>query len=246
MELSGERLATSRVKGFDAVRWTPPAVLALMILAVPAFWPNYLSSPRSLGTVYIHMHAVTATLWFALLIAQPLLIRTRRTAVHRALGYSSLVLAPLVVVSFVLAAHSQLGTRSAEELWPLGRYILYLQISLGLAFGLIWLAGMLKRKDRLVHARLMAATALTFVDPVLARLQGLRLDGFNSNMVAFALIDLLLVALIWKDRDAYRGRWVFPAVLGLFVLLQLPVFLGLTDHAAWDAFARWFLGLDLT
>ena len=233
-----------RSPGLDLIKWTAPAVLSLMVLAVMAFWPRYLSSPASLGTPYIHFHAVTSTLWFLLLFTQPLLIRNRRTTLHHRLGYASLLLAPLVMVAFVLAAHSQLGSRSAPDVWPIGRYILYLQISLGGLFGLLWLMGMLKRKDRLVHARLMAATGLTFVDPVLARL--LPDLGVPRQFVTFAVTDLILVALIWFERDARRGRWVFPTVLALFVLTQLPVVLGLTDSPLWEAFSRWYLSLSLT
>lgn len=230
--------------GIDLIKWTAPSVLSLMVLAVMAFWPRYLSSPAALGTPWIHFHAVTATLWFALLFTQPLLIRYRRTALHHLLGYASLAVAPLVVAAFVLAAHSQLGSRTAPDIWPIGRYILYLQLSLGGLFGLIWLMGMIKRNDRLVHARLMAATGLTFVDPVLARL--LPDLGIPNQFVTFAVTDLILVALIGFERDARRGRWVFPTVLALFVFLQLPVFLGLTDTAAWDSFSRWYLSLGLT
>ena len=70
--------------------------------------------------------------------------------------------------------------------------------------------------------------------------------GVPNQFVTFAITDLILVALIWFERDARRGRWVFPTVLALFVLSQLPVFLGLTDSVAWDAFARWYLSLSLT
>jgi len=232
------------VPGLDLIKWTAPAVLSLMILAVMAFWPRYLSSPFALGTPYIHFHAVSATLWFLLLFTQPLLIRYRRTSLHHRLGYVSLLLAPLVVAAFVLAAHSQLTGRSSPELWPLGRYILYLQLSLGGLFGVFWLMGMLKRKDRLVHARFMAATGLTFIDPVLARL--LPELGIPNQFLTFALTDLILVALIWFERDSRRGRWVFPSVLALFVLFQLPVFLGLTDSPLWEAFSSWYLSLSLT
>lgn len=237
-------LNASPALGLDLVKWTAPAVLALMVLALMAFWPRYLSSPATLGTPYLHFHAITAGLWFALLFTQPLLIRNRKFALHHKLGYASLTLAPLVVAAFVLAAHSQLGSRTAPEVWPIGRYILYLQVSLGGLFGLFWLLGMVKRKERLVHARFMAATGLTFVDPVLARL--LPDPGFPNQFVTFLVIDLILVALIWFERNARRGRWVFPTVLALFFSLQLPVFLGLTDSPAWESFARWYLALSLT
>ncbi|NBB92295.1 MAG: hypothetical protein GVY32_03905 [Gammaproteobacteria bacterium] len=230
--------------GLDLIKWTAPAVMALMILAVMAFWPRYLSSPATLGTPFLHFHAITATLWFALLFTQPLLIRNRKPAWHRRLGYASLALAPLVVAAFVLAAHSQLGSRSAPDVWPLGRYILYLQLSLGALFGLFWLMGMLERRDRLVHARYMVATGLTFIDPVLARL--LPDLGIPPQFVTFAVTDIILLALIWLERDARRGREVFPIVLALFLLSQLPVFMGLTDSPAWEAFAGWYLSLPLT
>lgn len=230
--------------GIDLARWTSPAVLLLLILAAAAFWSSYLSSPRALGTPYLHFHAVSATLWFLLLFAQPLLIRYGKRTLHHWLGYASLAIAPLVVAAFALAAHSQLGTRTGEDLWQIGRYILYLQISLGGLFGLIWLMGMLKRKDRPVHARFMAATGLTFVDPVLARL--LPDLGIPNQFVTFAVTDLILITLIWIERDARRGRWVFPTVLALFILTQLPVILGLTDTAAWEGFSRWYLSLSLT
>ncbi|WP_376696214.1 hypothetical protein [Wenzhouxiangella sp. EGI_FJ10305] len=61
--------------------------------------------------------------------------------------------------------------------------------------GLIWLLGMIKRKDRLVHARLMAATGLTFVDPVLARLLP-DISGMNNQFVTFAVVDIILVGRI--------------------------------------------------
>lgn len=80
------------------------------------------------------------------------------------MGYVSLLLAPLVVAAFFLTTDSRLGSRTGSDTWPIGRDILYLQLSLGGLFGL--LTGMLKRKDRLVDARFMAATGLTFVDPV--------------------------------------------------------------------------------
>lgn len=58
--------------------------------------------------------------------------------------------------------------------------------------------------------------------------------------MTFAVTDLILVALIWFERDARRGRWVFPAVLALFVFSQLPVMLGLVEAQAWEAFSRWY------
>src|SRR6476659_1019716 len=68
-----------------------PYFAGLFIVAVVAFWPTYLSRvARASG--YTHLHALTAASWMLLLVAQPLAIRTRRMALHRALGRASYVI----------------------------------------------------------------------------------------------------------------------------------------------------------
>src|SRR5687767_739167 len=42
------------------------------------------------------------------------------------------------------------------------------------------------------------------------------------------------------------GRTVFPAMLAVFVLSQIPALFELTATAPWQAFARWFGALPLT
>lgn len=231
-------------RGVDLERWSAPAIGGLLLLALFAFWPTYLSGPRALGTPYTHLHALTATLWFVLLIVQPLLIRSGRRPLHRRLGHASCFLAPAVLVGIVLGAHSRLGS-FVPELWNVGVYVLYLQIGLGAAFIAIWALGMKHREDRKVHARFMAATGLTFVDPVLARLLP-SVPGVNGQVITFMVVNLILVGLIWAERDARRGRWAFPTVLGIFFAMEVPLWAGFTESSAWDAFGRWFLSLPLT
>ena len=157
--------------GLDLIKWTAPAVLSLMILAVMAFWPRYLSSPVALGTPYIHFHAVPATLWFLLLFNPAATDPLSSDDTSPPIGYVSLLLAPLVVAAFVLAAHSQLTGRSSPELWAARALHSLSPAVAGGLFGVFWLMGMLKRKDRPgACPRFMAATGLTFIDPVLARL----------------------------------------------------------------------------
>jgi len=55
-------------------------------------------------SLYTHRHAVTATGWMLLLIAQPMAIRTRRPELHRTLGGASYGVVPAVPVSMVLLA----------------------------------------------------------------------------------------------------------------------------------------------
>lgn len=53
-------------------------VAILLALAPLAFWPGYLPKLFETSNGYVHMRAITATLWILMLIVQPLLIGARR------------------------------------------------------------------------------------------------------------------------------------------------------------------------
>lgn len=224
------------------------AVFALcLLLALVAFWPSYLSLPFSSSSRYTHLHATAASLWMLLLIVQPLAIRRRHYRLHRALGRASLLLAPLMLVSVVLLANSRIRAANAG-FYPIQTYILYLQVSLGTLFAVSWIAGLLTRRAMVLHARFMACTALTLVDPILVRFMLWRdpTPDWNYQWLTFGITDFVFAWLIWRERHAATGRGVFPAMLTLFVLAQAPALLGWTQQTWWQSFARWFAALPLT
>jgi hypothetical protein len=185
-----------------------------------------------------------------MLAAQPTLVRMKRLALHRLLGAVSYLLAPLIVVSIALLAHSRIKGLTGEA-YAVQTYILYLQVSLTVLFGLSYALAIYKRHTVALHARFMLCTAFTLIDPVVIRLMfwmGSRTPTWNYQWVTFGLTDLVILALIFMERrrGARAGRWVFPAALAVFVLAQAPALLGLTNTAPWQAFARWFQALPLT
>ena len=223
-----------------------PYFMGLFLTALVAYWPSYLSQLGSNG-VYTHVHAVLATAWIFMLIGQPMLIRRRRRDLHRLLGVASYGLAPLVVLSIVLLAHSRI-TDVPPEAFSRRSYVLFLQTSLAVMFTVSYGMAVRYKQDMAVHARFMICTGFTLIDPVLIRLLG-ALDlsvPFNAQWITFGATDAVILALVWFDRGARRGGWVFRVMLPIFVLSQLPALLGLTDAAPWQAFARWFAGLPLT
>ena len=223
-----------------------PYFAGLFLVALVAFWPSYLSKIFSASN-YTHFHAFIAALWMLMLVAQPMLIRARRLAWHRLLGRISYVLAPLMVVSIVLLAHSRIGGVSGEA-YAVQTYILYLQASLTVLFGVSYALAIYKRRVVALHARFMVCTALTMIDPVVIRLLFWidRTPSWNYQWFTFGLTDLVLVTLIWLERHSRAGRRVFPAMLVVFVLAQIPALSGLTAAPLWQAFARWFAALPLT
>ena len=224
-----------------------PWFAGLLALAIFTFWPSYVSLPASSSSPYTHFHALVATVWMLLLVAQPMLMRAGRRRAHRALGKASWVVGPLFIVAVVLLAHHRITTAPAD-FYPVQTYILWLQVSLGGLFALCWALAMANRRNMALHARFMICTGLTLIDPVVIRLWNwIGFDpAVNYQWYTFALTDLVFVVLIWLERKSPTARWVFPTMLGVFVLAQIPALFGLTTQAWWQNFARWFAGLPLT
>ena len=213
------------------------------LLALIAFWPTYLSQVRA-SSGYTHLHAATAAMWMALLVAQSWAIAHRRVPLHRLLGKGSYILAPVLLASILLLGHDRIrGTEG--EAYAIQTYILYLQLSLAFLFGLSYGLAVWTRKSVARHSRFMVCTALTLIDPVLVRVLIFvePAPAWNYQWLTFGLTDLVLLVLIWLERHNRAGRGVFPVMLAIFVLTQLPPLLGLTDGPAWQGFARWFAGL---
>lgn len=229
----------------EFARLSTPAIACLLALGVIAFWPGYLADPVGLGSGYTHFHALTSALWFALVIVQPLLILRGRRDIHRRLGSISWVLGPLVIIAMFLGAHA------LQEAFQVGAgrvlpYVFWLQWWLALMFGTFWGLAMFLRRDRFLHARFMAATALTFIDPVIARLVERVAEEAAGQYVSFTIINLVLLALITVDRRAPRGRWVWPVVLLVFLAFELPMLFGFADSATWTALTEAYVKLPLT
>lgn len=242
-----DRTGSARSRGarVDFSR-SAPYFVALLLLALVAFWPTYLSRIGA-ATAYTHAHAVLATAWLLLLIAQPLAIRDGRLTRHRTLGRISYVLAPVIVVSVILLAHSRI-TGLEGPAFAGQSYLLWLQLSLVTLFALSYGLAIWTRHDMALHARFMVCTGLTLIDPVVVRLM-LWIEAppaFNYQWVTFGLTDALILAFIWLERDSRRGRRVFPVMLPVFILAQLPAVLQLTSEPWWQAFAGWFAALPLT
>jgi hypothetical protein len=131
--LQGQSKAKVKTRPLNFSR-SGPYFAALFVLALVAYWKSYLSQILGASN-YTHFHASLAALWILMLVAQPTLIRAKRLSWHRLLGGISYFLAPLIVISIMLLAHSRIKGLSGEA-YAIQTYILYLQVSLTLLFGL--------------------------------------------------------------------------------------------------------------
>ena len=235
-------MSAARGGDISGYRNAAPYFALLVVLAVPAFWPSYLHPEKVEADFHVHLHGVAMLLWSALLIAQPGLIRAGKWKLHRELGKASYGLAPLVVVSTLLLAHYRL----TQAYPPEQLYFLYVQLGLLALFALAYAQAIRYRKSAAVHARYMVCTALTLVDPIVARLLylGFGIEPPLMQAITYALIDAILAYLWMRDRRRASNAGVFARMLAIFILVEIPTFI-LPDTAAWHAFAKWYAGLPL-
>ncbi len=219
--------------------------IALLFLALAGFWNSYFSKLFGDINGYKHFHALTMLLWIGLLITQPFLIKYKKYALHKTLGQFSYALVPVLVVSLILLAHSQITIHDFGITYA-RLYILFLQLSLLSIFIIAYALAITYRKKSYLHARYMICTSLTLIDPAVARIPlNIPPLPFDYQVLTFALTDIILLILIFMERKQKKGREVFPVMLLLFLAFQ-TINLTLTDHAVWDRFSLWFAHLPLT
>lgn len=220
----------------------------LLALSLVAFWPRYFALPFAKVDGYAHVHAAFAFAWFALLIAQPLLVASRKLALHRRVGSLAWALGPGVFVSAILLAHHRFAAMD-EKTFAAETAFLYLPLGVGMLFIVAWAGGLAWRSVTAVHARFMAATGLTLIDPVLGRVLGMHVmpdaHPLAFQAITFALTDALFVALVLTLPKGSPGRLPLVAVLALFAAVHAGWFT-LAQGPAWAGFADFFRRLPLT
>jgi hypothetical protein len=214
-----------------------PYYFALVLLAaLVGFYPTYFSRLAEVDLLR-HVHGGLAMGWILLLITQGLLARTRRYPLHRALGWASLVLVPVFLISGVaLLCNSLAGTNPFQKAFA-PRLAFVDLIALGY-FAFCYGMAIRYRRQKPLHARYMASTAVLVLPPALARALGFFVPGIHSFEAAFHTAMLLsaAVALVLIVRDISEGRLRLPYPLLLAVLVVQDIgFVLVADSLAWQA-----------
>jgi len=233
--------STARARPWGSGAW--PWVLLLLAVAVFGFWTPYFSRLGQ-AQALAHVHALAMLAWFAMLVAQPILIRGQRRAWHRRLGKASYAVVPLIALTALVLAQARIRDVPASAL-PFQTVILYLGVSASAMLLLVWGLGIRHRRDSALHARYMVGTALTLIDPALARVMIFWTPSVPPpayQFVSFGVVYAILLVLVVRDRDVPRGRRAFLNLLGLFVCLHASIML-VPGTAAWQRFATWYASL---
>lgn len=230
--------------------------VVFLALTVWAFWPSYFARLFEQPSLWVHAHGIVLALWLSLLVVQAQLIRTQRRSWHRALGKTSYVVAPAVVVITTVFVHQRTaGLVGVATLPAPALHILALMLGSLVAFAVLYALAMAARRDPPTHGRWMLCTVFPLFTPVTDRLIAAhaqpmigwlpRIDGNPIlPVVGFAAADVILLGLAWWDFRVHGRRDVFPIALGVLLAYHVGT---LTLHRVplWNAFCVWFIGLPL-
>lgn len=213
----------------------------LLLVAVVGFFPSYFARLGEAKALH-HFHAIAATAWLLLLITQGYLMRTRRVALHRALGRTSLVIVPLFLVSGLFIVHDML-TRDSNFARTFGPRLSFVDLSTLAWFAFAYVMALRYRKTMALHARFMVSTALPLLPPALSRLLGPMVHSFDLAFhLSYLAAELVTIALLLHDRQSGKMRAPFLLLFALLVLQQASYHYAM-DFGPWQALVGWIRSL---
>jgi hypothetical protein len=234
----------------EGLFYTGMAIIAILI-AIAGFVPTAIStaSRKAPITWALAAHGAIFGAWLLLFLVQTILIRKKKFAYHRQLGYIGAVLATLMVVSGYITAMAMFrrgydlsgdlvqGTSSPYVL-------LVLQLGDLLTFGILVGVAIWYRRYSDVHKRLMLlATVGSLMPAALAHIIGHSpvLREISAPIIVIPLVMLLFAGAVY---DRFSRGSVHPVslwvALALFVWSNLrAVVIGPSD--IWKEFAEWLI-----
>lgn len=216
----------------------------VLLVTIAGFWASYFTLVGKVPFAF-HVHAMTATSWLLLLIAQSVTIHHGKNAVHKLAGKASFVLFPLLITGFVMIINVSAARFAAQEspfIAVLGpAFGIGMLIAIAAYLTLFYLALRNRRNVRL-HAGYMLATPLILFESPFSRLMGQFFPWMNvigsegprelldTIAVSNTLVAAFAVTLYFMNRKN-GAPWL---VATFFVMLQAVVMWFAPDIAGLD------------
>jgi hypothetical protein len=233
----GDRMVSSRPRTLFFASIALIMVASMFIGFAPTFYLRSLfessdaSGDPGLPT-YLVLHGIVLTVWFLLFFVQTVLIVTRRTEVHRRLGFVGALLAVAVVVVATVATVRAIPagfTAATADVTPVITLITGNLIVL-LLFTVFVGTGVYFRRWPATHKRLMLLASVNVIAPAFSDQRAIGRVIQPSVPVPLPILVLIapLVALLVYDVILYRRPqaatiWGSVAVIAGIVLFEVLV-----------------------
>ena len=206
--------------GVAAMRNVYLAFVLGMVVLIAGFWPTTFGSDDSLDWLRI-VHGVLATVWTTMLIVQAWLAGRWKIGPHRVIGWSSIAIAPILVITGVMIVldatrHSLYFSRELRIM------LAWTDLTTLVVFTLLWLLAIVYRRRCPLHARYVGCTMLVIIPPALGRLMPGRVPGIHGLTAAihpsYALCAAIAAALLTRDLIRRNGRAMPYAITTVGIL----------------------------
>lgn len=189
----------------------------------------------SSATFHQHVHGLSATLWYILVVVQPyLIVRQRNFQRHRTLGAISLLVAGLVAGSALTIIPKNID--NVAELDPNGFFnptFAYFAVLIDALLVSLFVVSValailaIKKKDLTGHVQWLMASVFFVLSPGLGRLLGVSLImARQGNMEGISLVGLAVPSLVATLALIVLYTWKFGSFrhpsFALLVVCHLP------------------------
>jgi hypothetical protein len=193
---------------------------ALVVLLLAGFAPTYylrsqLGAPQADIPPHVHLHGAILTLWFAIALIQPLLVASGNTGLHRRIGIVGAGTALALV-----AITANLLVRAVPRLAAIGMpfenvsMLIAFDVFALIGFSVLVTTGILLRRNREAHKRLMLLASIAIIDPAVGRLPGV---SEFPLLIVVGWLSLLAAVIV---HDLARTRRIHRATaLGALLLI---------------------------
>jgi hypothetical protein len=183
-------------------------LLALVVFGFSHTVPDDFSTPGF--PAFLVVHGAVFAAWILLFVAQPMLVVTGNTQIHRKLGWLGLAIAIAMVGLGEYAVLFGLWSGQLPPFYPHGLFLLRGTIGLATFFGLV-IAAIVNRRNPEWHKRLLLCATIVVTLPALERSLPIPAFGAGWPLVVDAIADSIVSIGPIVDLIT-RGR-VHPAYL---------------------------------
>ncbi len=202
-------LARSRVRfRLDLYVIMSIVLLALVVFGFSHTVPGDFSTPGF--PVFLAVHGAVFAAWILLFVAQPMLVVSGNTGIHRKLGWLGLAIAIAMVGLGEYAVLFGLWSGQLPPFYPHGLFLIRGTIGLVTFFGLV-IAAIVNRRNPQWHKRLLLCATVVVTLPALERSLPLPALGPSWPLIVDSIADTIL--LVGPIVDVIARKSMHPAYL---------------------------------
>lgn len=210
--------------------------IGILLVLLWGFYRTYIVFfPSFEGFLFVqHFHGVMMSLWMAFLIAQPLLISRKKNRIHKLIGKSSFVIAPLLMISIFGVSRMTFQRNLASSTMEEAVAGISLSIPGLIIFAALYGLAITNRRQTYNHMRYMIGTALLMIGPGLGRVLILSFEIPPPVAITITLAAVSALAVTLLAVDVIKKRDYKPFLIVACLMLLQSVLWEIRYTAVWQ------------